>query len=78
MKQNLLILSQGVTEILILVIYFILFYFVLFFADTSNIFFVQDVSISVIVFPSACSIVGKFLQARFSKLILSVSLTVYK
>ena len=64
-------------------------FFLRFFADTSNIFFVQDVPISVIGFPSACSIVGKFLQAQFpkevpvirptfSKLIFSVSLTVYK
>ena len=63
------------TEILILLIYFILL-FVFFFADTSNIFSVQDVSISVTCFPSACSIVGKFLQAQFSKLIFPVSLTV--
>ena len=77
MKQNLLVLSQGVTdhEILILLIYLFIYFFSL--QIRRIVVFVQDVSISVIVFPSARSIVGKFLPAQFSKLIFSVSLTIY-
>ena len=67
MKQN-----KGATEILILLIYYYCYYYCYYYyLQVRRIAsFAEDVSISVIVLPSARSIVGKFLQAQFSKLIL--------